>query len=61
MHYNLCPLVKLAPKSMGQVVLIRFESQEKIRPIGGRIKNHSDQSEHVLRILNYIAYFKRMK
>ena len=26
-HYNYCPLVKLAPKSIGQVISNRFKSQ----------------------------------
>ena len=28
-HYNLSPLVKLAPKSIGQFILTCFESQER--------------------------------
>ena len=39
---------------MGQVI------SRKIRPIGGRIRNHSDQSEHVLRSLKlYFCLFQK--
>ena len=49
--------------SISQISTQKYESghcdpiliTRKIRPIGGRIRNHSDQSEHVLGIL--ILYF----
>ena len=56
MHYNKCTLVKFDPTSMGQVISTLF----KIRPIGGRLGNHSDQSEHVLRIFKlYLCLFQK--
>ena len=38
---------------MVQVTVTRFKSQEKIRPIGGRLRKLSDQLEHFLRILEF--------
>ena len=37
-----------------------FLITRKIRPIGGRLRNHSDQSEHALRIMElYFCLFQR--
>ena len=50
-----CPIVK----SMGHVISTLFKSQEKIRPIGVRLRDHSDQSKDVLRILKlYCCLFQ---
>ena len=39
-----------------------FLIKRKMRPIGGCLRNHSDQSEFVLRILKlYFCLFKRIK
>ena len=61
-HYNLCPMstsqISTQKYGLGRPAL----NHKKNRPIGGRLRNHSHQSEHVLRILKlYFAYFKRMK
>ena len=37
-----------------------FEITSKIRPIGERLRNHSDQSEHILRMLKlYFCFFQK--
>ena len=47
---------------MGQVISTIFKSEIKIRPIGERRRNHSDQPEDVLRILKlYFCSFQKNK
>ena len=41
---------------MGQVIstLFKFDTNSKYRPMGGGLKNHSDQSGAIQRFWNYI-------
>ena len=58
-NYNKYPIVKLAPKSAGQVIST-LHIQSNYRPIRGSLKNHSDVSEAVLIFQKFfLAKFKR--
>ena len=51
---------KISTQKYGSGHFDPFLITRKIRPIGGRIRNHSDQSEHVLRILKlYFCLFQK--
>ena len=56
---QLMSISQISTQKYRSVHFSHFESQ-KIRPMGGRLRKHSDQSEHVLRILKlYFCLFQK--
>ena len=56
---QLMSIIQISTQKYGSGHFDPFGITRKIRPIGGRLRNHSDQSEHVLRIsiLNFEIIF----